>query len=132
MKPSVLAQSLDGRHPTAVTLDAQHQAREDRAIVEQDRARAALAEFAAVFRAAQIQIFTQDFQQRFVRREGDLGRVAVHAHRDVGVWHVHPFWPGPQDPAGVRSNQPPRNRRPARRRAPVVERRPDGTSVPSS
>ena len=61
----------------AVALEAEHQAREHRLIVEQDGARAAFAELAAVLGAAEIQVLTQHLEERFVRRERDLGRFAV-------------------------------------------------------
>ena len=66
-----------------VALDAEHQARQHRLAVEQHGARAALAELAAVLGAAEVQILTQHLEQRLVRRERDLGRLAVDGQGDV-------------------------------------------------
>jgi hypothetical protein len=82
MQPAVARQPLHGRYRTAVAFDAQHEARQHGLAIEQHRARAAFPKFAAMFGAAQIQIFTQDLEQCFVGSECDLGRFAVHGQRD--------------------------------------------------
>src|SRR5215204_2026297 len=62
---------------------AQHQARKNRTPIDEDRARAALAKLTTVLRTGEIQILTQNFQQRLVRCEGDLGMFAVECEMDV-------------------------------------------------
>src|SRR5207302_7075682 len=71
MKASVGGEPFDRCDAPAVALEAEHEAREHGPIVEQDGARAALAELAAVLGPAQVQIFTKDLEQRLVRRERD-------------------------------------------------------------
>jgi hypothetical protein len=83
VQASVGGEAFDRRHRAAVAVDAQHEARQHRLAVEEHGARAALAEFAAMLGAAEVQVLTQDLEQRFVRREGDLGGFAVDGQRDV-------------------------------------------------
>ena len=93
MEPAVGDQPFDGRDVAAGALDAEHQAREHRLPVEQHRAGAALAELAAVLGAAQVQILTQHLEERLVRRERDLGRLAVDGQREMRrfeAWVVRP------------------------------------------
>ena len=66
----------------AAALDAEHQAREHRLTVEQHGAGAALAKLAAVLGAAEVQVLTQHLEQRLVRRERDVGRLAVDGQRE--------------------------------------------------
>jgi len=87
VEPSVADQPFDRRHVAAAAVDAENETRQYRLTVEQHGARAALAELAAMLGAAQIQVFTQDLEQRFVRRERDLGRFAVHGQGDGAVLH---------------------------------------------
>jgi hypothetical protein len=65
-------------------VEAEDETREDSAPVKQDGARPALAEFAAMLRARQVEVFPQDFERRFVRGEGDFHRFAVQGELDVG------------------------------------------------
>jgi len=83
MELAVGSKAFHGRHLALVTLDPQHEAREDRLPVQQDRARAAFAELASVLRAAEIQIFTKDLEQRLVRREVNFARLAVDGQDDA-------------------------------------------------
>jgi len=87
VKPAVDGQSLDGRHAAPAAFDAEHEAGQDRPIVEQDRAGATFAQLAPVLGAAEVQILTQHLQQRLVRREGHLGGLVVDGQRDVSVLH---------------------------------------------
>ena len=119
MQAAVGRQALHGRDVTAVAVDAEHQTRQHRLSVEQHRARAALAELAAVFRAGQIQVLTQHLEERLVRGERDLGRLAVDGEGDVSVW-------------GHKSIQRRHSPRRARRRAAAAARRRGETSEPSS
>jgi hypothetical protein len=86
MQPSIARQSFDGRDGPAGALDAEHETGQHRQAVEEHRAGAALAELASVLRPAEIQVLTKHFEQRLVRREGDLERLAVHRQVDVRVF----------------------------------------------
>src|SRR5262249_37410514 len=55
----------------------------NRTTIDQHRTRATLAKLAAVFCAGEIQILTQNFEQRLVRCEGDLCLFAVECETDV-------------------------------------------------
>jgi hypothetical protein len=85
VEAAVPDQTLDRHHGAVAALDAEDQARQDRLTVEEDGARAALAELAAVLGAGEVQIFTQDLEQRLVWRERDLRRLAVDGQRDLDV-----------------------------------------------
>ena len=76
---------LDRLDATALGFEAEHEAGEHASSVNQHGAGTALAQLAAVFRAREIQVFTQDFEQRLVRREGDLRGLAVQREFDVGL-----------------------------------------------
>src|SRR4051794_33674195 len=70
-------------HLAAFSIKPEHQARKDRTPVDEHRTRATLAQFTAVLCSGEIQIFTQNFEQRLVRCEGDLGVFAVECEMDV-------------------------------------------------
>ena len=61
----------------AVALDAEHQAREHRLAVDEHRARAALAQLAAVLGAGELQVLPQHFEQRLRAVNERDGRLAV-------------------------------------------------------
>ncbi len=82
MQPAIRGEALDRRHSPSVAVRAQHEAGQHRLVVEQHRAGTALTELAAVLGAAQVQIFTQDLEQRLVRRERDFGWLAVDEQFD--------------------------------------------------
>ena len=64
------------------------QAREDGLPVQEHRAGAALAQLAAVLRAAELEVLAQDLQERLLRHEGGLDGLAVHVQGDLHViWH---------------------------------------------
>src|SRR5712692_7826148 len=75
-------------------LDGQRQAGQDGLTVDQDSARATLAELTTVLGAGQVEVFAQDFEQRLV--DGDKKRVLfavdVEDQRQAlrRVWHVLP------------------------------------------
>ena len=71
-RPSAVAMPLDGLDLAPLGVEAEHEARKNGAPVHEHGARAALAQLAAVLRAGQREVFAQDFEQRLVRREGDL------------------------------------------------------------
>src|ERR1041385_1242314 len=83
MKFGAVRHSLDRLDVAALCIEAQHQARKNRTSIDEHRARAAFAEFAAVLRAGEIQILTQNFEQRLVRCEGDLSLFAVEGEMDM-------------------------------------------------
>jgi hypothetical protein len=91
MQAPVGGEPFDGRHAPPVAFHAQDQARQHRLVVQEHGAGAAFAQLASVLGAAQIQVFTQDLEQRLVRRERDLGSLAVDEQFDrrVGWWHRH-------------------------------------------
>jgi hypothetical protein len=82
MQPAVTDQPFDGCDTAAIAIHAEHQAGQNRLAVEQDSARTAFTQLAAVLGAAQVQVFTQDLEQRFVRGECDFDRFAVDGERD--------------------------------------------------
>ena len=99
MQLAVLRQAFHGHDLAPVNLRSQDQAGVDRLAIEQDRAGAALADFAAALGAQQTQVIAQQIKQRglagTVRVRGrplivvvmrhSLGRVAISAQR---------LWPG--------------------------------------
>jgi hypothetical protein len=87
MEAAVCHEAFDGQHLAAVTLDTQHQTRQHRLAIEQHRARAALAQLAAVFGAAQVQVFTQHLEQRLVVIECDVARLSVDDERELSSGH---------------------------------------------
>ena len=83
MKAGRASHALDGFDAATFGVESEHEAGEHRAAVDEDGARAAFAEFAAVLRAHQVQVFAQNFEQRLVRRECHLRRLAVQSEFDV-------------------------------------------------
>ena len=72
----LFSQALDRDDLAAVGLDRQHEARVDDAVVEPDRARAALAHEAALLGAGQAQVVAQRVEQRVVLLDVDRPRPA--------------------------------------------------------
>ena len=66
MRPSA-SQPFDGDDLVAIRFRGQHQARVDRAAVQQHRAGAAFALAAAFLRAGETELIAQRFEQRVVR-----------------------------------------------------------------
>ena len=85
MEPAGPRHPLDGLDAAALALEAEHEAREHRLAVHEHRAGAALAELAAVLGARQAQVLAQHLEQRLVRREGRLDRLAVHDEADQAL-----------------------------------------------
>src|SRR5215212_3375898 len=75
--------AFDRLHFATFSIKTEHQARQNRTPVDEHRARATLAQLAPVLRPSEIQILTQNFQQRLVRCEGDLSVFAVECEMDV-------------------------------------------------
>src|SRR2546429_2407965 len=90
VQPAALRQPFDRLHAAALAREAEHQARQHGRAVEQHRARPAFAQFAPVFRAGEGEILPQHLEQRLVRSEGDLDRLAVQLEGDfrLGVGHM--------------------------------------------
>src|SRR3989454_5105040 len=80
---AALRQPFHRLHPAALAREAQHHARQHGRAVEQHRARPAFAQFAPVLRAREGEILPQHLEQRLVRSEGDLDRLAVQLERDL-------------------------------------------------
>ena len=83
MKLGSVGHSLDRFHFTTFRVETEHQTRKNRTPIDEHRTRAALAQFAAVLRAGEIQILTQNFEQRLVRGEGDFDVFAVECKPDL-------------------------------------------------
>ena len=83
MKLGTLGHTFDRFHVATLGVETKHQARQNRTPIDEHRTRTTLAQLAAVLRSGEIQIFTQNFEQRLVRCEGDLGVFAVECEMDV-------------------------------------------------
>src|SRR5215813_4138023 len=83
MKLGAMGHSLDRLYIATLGVEAEHQTRKNRAPVDEHGASAAFTELAAVLRAGEIQILTQNFEQRLVRCEGDLSLFAVEGEMDM-------------------------------------------------
>src|SRR3954471_18637587 len=78
----VRREALDGRDRMPLGLGAEHEARVDGAVVEQNGTRAALALGAAALRAGQPHLVAQRVEQRAVGRHGDRALAAVDREPD--------------------------------------------------
>src|ERR1700741_1143227 len=83
MELGAVSHSFDRLHFTTFSVETEHQARKNRTSIDQHRTRATLTQLATVFCAGEIQILTQNFEQRLVRCEGDLCLFAVECETDV-------------------------------------------------
>src|SRR5215510_14820330 len=83
MQLRAVRHSLDRLYFSTFGLETKHQAGKNRTAVYQNRARATLTQLTAVLRSGEIQIFTQNFEQRLVRCEGDLCVFAVECEMDM-------------------------------------------------
>ena len=77
MQPAAVGHALDGRDLAPLALDRKHQAGEHGLAVDQDRARPALAELAAVLGAGEVQLLAEHLEQRLVRRREDVALLTV-------------------------------------------------------
>jgi hypothetical protein len=75
-------EALDGGQAGAVGLGGEHEARVDDALVEANRAGAALAHEAALLGAGQVQLVAQHFEQRVVWLDAERALPAVDRERD--------------------------------------------------
>src|SRR3989475_9138618 len=85
VQSAALRQPFHRLHAAALAGEAEHQARQHGSAVEQHRARPAFAQFAPVLRAGEGEILPQHLEQRLVRSEGDLDRLAVQLERDLDL-----------------------------------------------
>src|SRR5262245_38608096 len=83
MEPGGARHSLDRLDPASLALEAEDETRENRPAVDENRARPALAELAAVLRAHEREVLAQDLEQRLVRRERAFDGLAVDVETDV-------------------------------------------------
>src|ERR1041384_1764075 len=83
MKLWSMGHAFDGLNVATLGVEPKHQTRKNRPPVNEHGASATFTELAAVFRASEIQILTQNFEQRLVRCEGDLSLFAVEGKFDV-------------------------------------------------
>ena len=98
MQPAVRGQTFDGRHASAGALHRERQTREHGLAVDQHRARAALAELAAVLGAGELQILAEHLEQRLVAVDERIHALTVHEQFEpcfdeacVDVAHVSAF-----------------------------------------
>ena len=78
METAVFDQPLDGRDLPSARLGGEHQAGEHGLPVDENRARAALTELAAVLRARELQVLAQHLEERLVVVGEDVDGLAVH------------------------------------------------------
>src|ERR1043166_5947440 len=83
MKLWSMSHALDRLDVTTFGVETKHQTRKNRAPVHEHSASAAFTQLATVLRAGEIQILTQNFEQRLVRCEGDLSLFAVEGEMDM-------------------------------------------------
>src|SRR5262249_14198190 len=69
--------------------DRERETRQHRLAVEQHGARAALAEFAAVLGAGELQVFAQHFEQRLVPVDERVHALAVHGETESRLLGCH-------------------------------------------
>src|SRR5215213_11170581 len=83
MKLRPMGHAFNCFNVAAFSVETKHQARKNRTPIDEHGASPTLAKLAAVFRAGEIQILTQNFQQRLVRCEGDFRLFAIEGEMDV-------------------------------------------------
>src|SRR5438105_1820953 len=83
MQSSAFGHSFNRGDVAAFSIESQHQTRQNRSAINQDRAGATLTQLTAMLRSRQAEIFAQDFEQGLMRRECDLGGLAIEAERNM-------------------------------------------------
>ena len=83
VKLSTQGHPLDRLDLAILGIESQHQARQNRAPVYQYGTRPAFAEFTTVLRSREIEILTQNLEQRLVRGEGDFDVFAIEGKPDL-------------------------------------------------
>src|SRR5438046_973280 len=89
MKSAILGHDFNRRYLAAFRVETKHQAGKNRTPIDQYRARAAFAKFAAMLRSGEIQIFTEDFKQSLVWCERNFGRLTVQNEPNVRLLFGH-------------------------------------------
>ncbi len=87
MRRAALGQAFDRQNLAALKFNRQREAGEGRFAIHEHGARAALAQLAAVFRAGEIQILAQHFEQGLVNLNPDFVIFAVDSESDE-LFHV--------------------------------------------
>jgi len=77
MQPGSAGHSLYGPHGASRASEAEHEAREYRSAVYQERTCSTFPEFASMLGAGQSKIFAENLEQGLVRCKGDFGVFAV-------------------------------------------------------
>src|SRR5436190_17721376 len=85
MQPAAFGHSFNGSDLAVLGIEAEKQARQNRLTVDQHRARAALAQLAAVLGSGQPQIFAEDLKQCLMRSKRDFGFFAVQSESDQSL-----------------------------------------------
>ena len=90
---------FDGLDAPALALEPEHEAGEHGLAVDQNGARAALAELATVFGSRQAEVLAKDLQERLVRSERGFRRFAVEdeAHEGARGFRSAVFSPSRHD-----------------------------------
>ena len=80
--------SLHGFDASSLALEAEVETGQDRPAVDEDRARSALAQLAAVLGPGQREVFAQNLEEGLVRRESDFDPLAVDVKPDMRLRSV--------------------------------------------
>jgi hypothetical protein len=83
MKFGAVGHTLDRLHFTIFSVKPKHQTRKNRTPINEYSTRPTLAQFTTVLCPGEIEILSQDFEQRLVRGEGDLDVFAVECKPDL-------------------------------------------------
>src|SRR6185369_1162922 len=84
MKLGAFCHAFDRLYFTSFSLEPEHQARKNRTTIDQQCTRPALTQLAAVLRSGQVEIFTQHFEQSFMRCKSDFSLFAIKSESDMG------------------------------------------------
>ncbi len=82
MKPAIRCKPLDGGDVPPRAIGAENQTGQHGLAIQQNGTGAAFTELAPVLGARQVQVLTQNLEQRLVRRERDLYWLAVDDELD--------------------------------------------------
>ena len=86
-----LSQALDGHHFPAVGFVGEHETGADRLVVEQDSTGAALTFAAAILGASKADLVADDLEQRAMRVDQDVVRIAVDRYVQLPLHPLPPF-----------------------------------------
>ena len=85
MKPSAFGHPFDRVDVTVGVADGKRETRQNWRSIDEHGARPALAKLTAVLGPGEAHLLAQDLQQRLLRRESDLGALAVDYERRVDL-----------------------------------------------